>query len=886
MRTPTAVLALSLAARAAAAQVYPTPLPDFAHLDAPHDAQGPMLTGCARSPRALLVIYRQFPDFTESPAVGVGGLRSLYFGGFPSVAGFFAAASFGQMAVSAARETQGADDDGVVRIQTMTLADYARLDDADGDGTVTEAEKGSGQPAKNREALEAADPFVDFAQFDVNGDGVVDDCELLLNHVTSRAPGADDVGRRGIAAGGDLDGKGVGFSVAMSDTGWGLFTDAHESMHVATHIRDLYGFGVGSFDIMGAPLAEEKPFLPSAWTRLHLGWGAPTVVTRDGYYAVPRADLSNVSFLLYDPGRGTDDYFLVENRRPGGSTYDQGASDDGLAIWRIDDRQYASDDEAVRPLEIMRPDGTRPDGCPSSCYAGSAIDAWDPSDPATPQRTMEAPWADGTPAGVAVRAISPAADTMTAYFDVRGPGILLDLGPAPAPFVTGRGVSLDVPLAVMNTGEEQDSFDFDFQGLAAGWTTRPAHFALGAGATALATPALTTSRFTLPGRYFLQAFGQSITDPGVRTALPLEVQVENAPPQCDAGGPYVAECRRPTPVVLDASRTTDFEGDPLGFSWSGPFAGGVATGSPAGVNFEGRGVFDVGLTVSDGFDQASCVTTVTVQDTQPPRLGTASPVTAECSSPAGASPSLPPPAVSDACDAAPALASDAAPPFALGTTTVTWTARDEAGLAATVLQTVTVVDTTAPVVTAPAESDVECTSPAGTPVSLGTATAADVCDPTLVPTSDAPALFPLGTTAVTWSAVDDSGNSGHATQRVTVRDTTPPALAVQADSGSLWPPDHKLVTIEVGVALSDVCDAAPRLRLVSVTSSEPEDGRGDGNTAPDVVGAALGTDDRSFQLRAERQGGGAGRTYTITYEAGDASGNTTSATIVVAVGRP
>lgn len=68
-----------------------------------------------------------------------------------------------------------------------------------------------------------------------------------------------------------------------------------------------------------------------------------------------------------------------------------------------------------------------------------------------------------------------------------------------------------------------------------------------------------------------------------------------------------------------------------------------------------------------------------------------------------------------------------------------------------------------------------------------------------------------------------------------------------------------------------------------MTSSEPDNGPGDGNTTGDITGADLGTDDRSFQLRAERSGSGSGRTYTVVYKATDASGNvaTASATVFI-----
>jgi endo-1,4-beta-xylanase len=51
----------------------------------------------------------------------------------------------------------------------------------------------------------------------------------------------------------------------------------------------------------------------------------------------------------------------------------------------------------------------------------------------------------------------------------------------------------------------------------------------------------------------------------------------------------------------------------------------------------------------------------------------------------------------------------------------------------------------------------------------------------------------------------------------------------------------------------------------------------------DIQEAAFGTDDREFLLRAERSGLGNGRVYTITYQAKDASGNTTVASTQVVV---
>jgi len=113
-----------------------------------------------------------------------------------------------------------------------------------------------------------------------------------------------------------------------------------------------------------------------------------------------------------------------------------------------------------------------------------------------------------------------------------------------------------------------------------------------------------------------------------------------------------------------------------------------------------------------------------------------------------------------------------------------------------------------------------------------------------------------------------------ATWDTEVVDTTAPTLTVELEPSAAWPPNHKFVAVEAKVTAADACDAAPEIRLVSVISNESENGQGDGSTSPDVRGALLGIDDRQFELRAERNGGGSGRVYTVTYEAEDASGNT------------
>lgn len=151
------------------------------------------------------------------------------------------------------------------------------------------------------------------------------------------------------------------------------------------------------------------------------------------------------------------------------------------------------------------------------------------------------------------------------------------------------------------------------------------------------------------------------------------------------------------------------------------------------------------------------------------------------------------------------------------------------------------------------------------------------------------AILPLGSHRVGLLVIDRFGESGLALLTTEVRDTQPPVLSITAAPNRLWPPNHKRVHVRIASGVADACDPAPRVTLVSVASSEPDDAPGpsDGATTGDIFDAVPGTADHDVWLRAERQDGGPGRTYTITYRAADASGRVTvrDARVVVPASR-
>ncbi|ATB26686.1 HYR domain-containing protein [Melittangium boletus DSM 14713] len=138
--------------------------------------------------------------------------------------------------------------------------------------------------------------------------------------------------------------------------------------------------------------------------------------------------------------------------------------------------------------------------------------------------------------------------------------------------------------------------------------------------------------------------------------------------------------------------------------------------------------------------------------------------------------------------------------FLFGTTQVTATARDAAGLVASCTFNVTVQDTTPPEVFCPTTATVEATSAEGALVSFPLPWAKDAVthQPHVDTYPFSGTVFPQGDTTVTVTATDDLGNSNQCTFTVSVRDTTASTLTCPADqlveaedaSGAIatWPP--------------------------------------------------------------------------------------------------
>lgn len=193
--------------------------------------------------------------------------------------------------------------------------------------------------------------------------------------------------------------------------------------------------------------------------------------------------------------------------------------------------------------------------------------------------------------------------------------------------------------------------------------------------------------------------------------------------------------------------------------------------------------------------------------------------------------------------------------------TRTFTATDVHGNSASAVQTITVIDSTPPTITAPADVSAN-TGPGATScdavvsnATLGTASASDNCAGVTVSRSPSGNTFSVGTTTVTWTATDWAGNTATATQTVTVTDNTPPVVTAPANVTAYTGPD----ATSCGTVVSDAT-------LGTATASDNCPGIG----AITRTGVPSGN---AFPV---------GNT-TVTYSVTDAHGNSSSATQTVTV---
>lgn len=239
-------------------------------------------------------------------------------------------------------------------------------------------------------------------------------------------------------------------------------------------------------------------------------------------------------------------------------------------------------------------------------------------------------------------------------------------------------------------------------------------------------------------------------------------------PQVVIAAPSVVECSGPggATVELDGSATQDIDSRPgtqddiVSYTWlldpGGPGERILASGPIVAVVIP-PGIQVIGLRVTDTQAEAvTATTTVVVEDSVPPEMACPGEMTIEC---AGFEGTLVPLSVTatDTCTAEVTIVNDQTPngpdgthSYPLGTTLVTFTATDAAGLATTCSVPITVRDTIPPAaVIEPSPAVLWPANHAMTPVSIGWRLV-DICDAS-------PAIALIG---VSSSEPDDAAGEG------------------------------------------------------------------------------------------------------------------------------
>src|SRR4029453_547799 len=128
----------------------------------------------------------------------------------------------------------------------------------------------------------------------------------------------------------------------------------------------------------------------------------------------------------------------------------------------------------------------------------------------------------------------------------------------------------------------------------------------------------------------------------------------------------------------------------------------------------------------------------------------------------------------------------------------------------------------------------------------------------------------ISNTATVSSSTPDPNSKNDSSTATTTASNPPPTISnATADPSVLWPPNHRMVDVTVSYDVTDNCPLPLGSCTLSVTSNEPVDGRGSGHTSPDWIVV----DDHHVLIRAEREGNGSGRIYTITITCTDSGGN-------------
>jgi len=309
------------------------------------------------------------------------------------------------------------------------------------------------------DAARAADPAVDFSQFDEDGDGVVEnlfivhagagaeengDKHLFWSHkwqlsgTNTGCPGAYQT-----ADGVKIDAYSLEPEEFMNGNLITIGVFAHEYGHVLG-LSDLYdtdysSSGLGWFCLMAAgswarkdstALPGSSPTHICAWGKYQLGWLNPPALERDSAVTEVSASfpavagsasayrlLENLNGPDWSESGGTGEYFLIENRYRTG--FDQGLPGSGLMITHVDESRTGNDDETHPLVGILQANHNSGFLIPKVSWGGADVLWKDDTTGVRPFTVPSSAFYSGVQSGVLVRNVGAADSVMRAVLEVK-----------------------------------------------------------------------------------------------------------------------------------------------------------------------------------------------------------------------------------------------------------------------------------------------------------------------------------------------------------------------------------------------------------------------------------------------------------------------------------
>lgn len=230
--------------------------------------------------------------------------------------------------------------------------------------------------------IDLAQPFVNFAQYDNDGDGFVEALVVICAGTGGEVSGngGDFWSHKWGINPKSVDGVKINkYFMAPEDGRVGVM--AHELGHLLLGLPDLYDTdysskGTGKWDLMAGGSWNNgglTPAHPTAWCKVKSGWVNPTVVFNSAQNVTLKPYNVNQDIIKVPIGAANSkEYFLLSNRQKAG--FDAHLPGEGMIIEHVDENKGNNTDESHYLVNIEQADGNR--DLNNNTNSGDSTDAY------------------------------------------------------------------------------------------------------------------------------------------------------------------------------------------------------------------------------------------------------------------------------------------------------------------------------------------------------------------------------------------------------------------------------------------------------------------------------------------------------------------------------